>query len=290
MQNKASSSEEIYRKLAAMDKQSIAELLSRNRAESGLRDYFGDLPSELIQSTYTGLSQQQTFLQALTYLDLCKKRAETQLRPFNRNIGNLVLDFGCGWGRITQLLSLFFKPNHIVGCDVQDQAIAEVKKNGVQAAFLKVEPWPPIAFRDESVDFIFSYSVFSHLSEDNSYSWIREFHRILRPGGMAFLTTRPKDFFDYLENLRKQQEIPGFASGASRAFKDLETAKKDYEAGRFCFDPMGGGGKGLTAVYGEAFIPPAYVADKYGKIFSAVGMEKTVPSGLLNQSTIWLQK
>jgi hypothetical protein len=73
MNDKSSSSEEIYRKLAAMDKQSIADLLSRNRTESGLRDYFGDLPSETIQSTYTGLSQQQTFLQALTYLDLCKK-------------------------------------------------------------------------------------------------------------------------------------------------------------------------------------------------------------------------
>jgi len=48
MQDKVSNSDEIYRTMAAMDKQSIAELMSRNRTESGLRKYFGDLPSETI--------------------------------------------------------------------------------------------------------------------------------------------------------------------------------------------------------------------------------------------------
>ena len=52
MQNKASNSDEVYRNLAAVDNQAIAQLMSQNRTESGLRDYFGDLPSETIQSTY----------------------------------------------------------------------------------------------------------------------------------------------------------------------------------------------------------------------------------------------
>lgn len=290
MPNNSSSSENIYLDIAQADILSIAEMMSRDRTEGHMRGAFGSLPSEKTQSNFTGLSKQKTFLQALTYLDLCKRRAAEQLKPFNRQVPNKVLDFGCGWGRITQLLALYFKPEHIVGCDVQEQAIAEVIRNGVQATFHKVDPWPPSVLKDESVDFIFSYSVFSHLSEDNSYSWVREFHRILRPEGIAFLTTRSKEFFDYLEKLHKSSEVPAFAGGAFNAFRDLQTAKKDYEAGRFCFDGLGGGGKGLTTLYGEAFIPPLYVQEKYGRIFSAVGVEDPVPQGLLDQATIWLQK
>ena len=290
MPSKFSGCEEIYLGIAQADIQSIAATMSQDRTEGLLRHAFGNLPSEQTQSDFTGLSKQQTFVQALAYLDLCKRRAIEQSRPFNRDNANMVLDFGCGWGRITQLLALYFKPEHIVGCDVLEQAIAEVVRNGVQATFHQVEPWPPSGFKDDSMDFIFSYSVFSHLSEDNSYSWIREFYRILRPGGIAFLTTRHRDFFNYLERLHNSSEIPAFAGGAFNAFRDLESAKRDYDAGRFCFDSLGGGGKELTTVYGEAFIPPHYVHEKYGRIFSAVGLENPVPEGLLDQATIWLQK
>lgn len=183
-----------------------------------------------------------------------------------------------------------FKPEGIVGCDVQKSALEEAERNGVRAAFHRVEVWPPSSVRDESVDYICSFSVFSHLSEDNPFAWIREFQRVLRPGGLAFLTTRPRGFFDYLDSLHKRSDVPGFAQGAALAFRDLEQARKEYDLGRFCFDPMGSGGKGLTAVYGEAFIPPEYVRNKYGPLFSSVGMDDPISKGLLNQATIWLQK
>ena len=67
-------------------------------------------------------------------------------------------------------------------------------------------------------------------------------------------------------------------------------AKKTYDQGHFCFDDLGGGGNGLTQVYGEAFIPPQYVYEKYGKLFSVVGYEDPISQGHLDQATIWLQK
>jgi SAM-dependent methyltransferase len=270
--------------------ESLADELVAKRKENIIKGLFGELPIESIQSQFTGLSQKQTFVQALTYLNLCDKIATAQHHAFERNGPSLVVDFGSGWGRITQLLSLYFDPKCILGCDVLDMALEEVKRNRVRGAFKKIESWPPSCIRDESVDYIFSYSVFSHLSEDNSFAWIREFFRILKPGGMAFLTTRHKSFFNYLENLHKNSNIPCFANGAHRAFRDINAAKQDYDNGRFCFDADGGGGKGLTPVYGEAFIPPKYVIEYYGKIFSAVGFEDPIPEGLLDQATIWLQK
>jgi 2-polyprenyl-3-methyl-5-hydroxy-6-metoxy-1,4-benzoquinol methylase len=277
-------------KLKDLEVEELARELIDKRHEKTIYETFGRLPAESVQLQFTGLSLRQTFIQGLTYLKLCKKIADRQNRSFERQGSSSVVDFGSGWGRITQLLSLYFDPNRILGCDVMDTAIDEAKRNGVRAEFISTEPWPPTRMQNETVDYIFSYSVFSHLSEDNARAWIREFHRILRPGGLVFITTRHREFFDYLETLREKTDIPSFANGAHKAFKDIESAKKNYDQGFFCFDPLGGGGKGLTPVYGEAFIPESYVHEKYGKIFSAVGYEDPIPQGLLDQATIWLQK
>jgi SAM-dependent methyltransferase len=171
-----------------------------------------------------------------------------------------------------------------------DKAIEIVKENKVNALFSKIETWPPVGYKDNSVDYIFSYSVFSHLSEDNSWAWIREFERILKPGGIVFLTTRHRSFLDYLQSLHDAANVPHYAFGAAQAFHDINTTKARYDSGEFCFDSKGSGGDGLTPVYGEAFIPPKYVFEKYGRIFRNAKFLDPIPDGLLDQATIVLQK
>lgn len=243
---------------ASLETGQAASVLGQDRRDTGLEPFFGRLPQDTIQANYTGLSGSDTFLAALTFLETSKAKAFQLQQPFQRHGSRSVIDFGSGWGRITQCLSLYFDASRIIGLDVMDDAIALCQNSGIQAKFAKLEPWPPTALPTESVDFIFSYSVFSHLSEDNAYAWIREFARILAPGGVAFLTTRHRSFFSYLEHLHAADAVPGFAAGASLAFRDIPKARADYDAGLFCFDSMGGGGPGLTPVYGEAFIPPQY--------------------------------
>jgi hypothetical protein len=53
------------------------------------------------------------------------------------------------------------------------------------------------------------------------------------PGALPFLSTRHRDFFNHLERLHNSSEIPAFAGGAFNAFRDIESAKRDYDAGRF---------------------------------------------------------
>jgi SAM-dependent methyltransferase len=241
------------------------------------RGLFGVLPTEQIQAQFTGLSQKQTFLQALTFLDLCAKKGEILGQPFERNGDNRIIDFGSGWGRITQLLSLYFNPHRIFGCDVMDQALVEAQQNHVRGTFVKSEIWPPSRIADASVDYIFSYSVFSHLREDNALAWVREFHRILRPGAIAFLTTRPKEFFSDLENLHKQPEVPGFASGASRAFRNLEEAKREYELGHFCFDGLGGGAKGFPLFMERPLFPQSTSIKNMARYFFPLALRILTP-------------
>jgi SAM-dependent methyltransferase len=275
--------------LAGMDRQRLLATLTQPRSGE-IEKFFGQPPDHATQARFTGLSSEQTFQQALTYLEVCADSAKRNGLPLAPKQG-VALDVGCGWGRVTQLLKMFFEVDRLHGVDVMDQALDLCAKSGIGAHWHHTHFWPPSGFKDESVDRIFAYSVFSHLSEDNSDAWVREFQRILRPGGIAFLTTRHPSFFSYLQQLKKDRaNLPDFARGAAAAFDDLPKYLDRYEKGEFCFDPMGSGGNGLTAVYGEAVIPPDYVRSRWGKYFSHTEYIDPPGRGYFDQSTIVLIK
>jgi SAM-dependent methyltransferase len=282
---------EDIRALRRMPLPELAASLGAPRRPGGsIEKLFGRLPPEVTQAQFTGLSSQQTFLQALTFLDLCRATSDELGVDFG-GADATVLDFGCGWGRITQLLSLFFSSEKIVACDVMGSALALCQENGVRASYRQMHSWPPSTCRDESIDTIVAYSVFSHLSEDNANAWIREFHRILRPTGTIFITTRHRWFLDYVGDLRrKSKDIPDFARGAAGAFVDHEAYVSKYDRGEYCFDPLGSGGPGLTAVYGEAVIPPAYPQRHWSSMFSKIRYLEPISAGLLDQATIAMRK
>ncbi|MBJ7968179.1 class I SAM-dependent methyltransferase, partial [Bacillus cereus] len=84
-------------------------------------------------------------------------------------------------------------------------------------------PQPPVEFiRDNSLDIIFAYSVFSHLSEETAENWIKEFSRILRPGGIFIATTQARYFLDFCQQFKEHPELiqTGWHKTLSQAFPD----------------------------------------------------------------------
>lgn len=47
---------------------------------------------------------------------------------------------------------------------------------------------PPLPLEDDSVDVLFAHSVLTHLGAAHQHRWLEEIQRVLRPGGVAFLT------------------------------------------------------------------------------------------------------
>lgn len=254
---------------AASDLDLLNAYVNERKRDPAMAAALPKLPAEEVQRQFTGLSNLDAFRQAIAFLRIARDFAQERGKLFG-GPEQRVLDFGCGWGRITQLLLPFFPVAGIYGGDVMEEALQHCRRSGLRNEFQRLHPWPPSGFADASFDFVVGYSVFSHLAEDNSFAWIREFSRILKPGGIVAITTRHRDFFLYLKELRTQNERPAFASGAALSFQDTEAALAAYDRGEFCFDGLGGGGPCLTQTYGEAFIPAVYAKKKYAGYFSHI--------------------
>jgi len=112
------------------------------------------------------------------------------------------LDFGCGVGRILRLFMHDFKPEKMIGLDVNEELIdiarGDFTDTGVQ--FNQIQTRPPVDLPDASVDVITAYSVFSHFSCIQATRWLNEFRRIARPGATLILTTYGRGHLTYLND------------------------------------------------------------------------------------------
>jgi ubiquinone/menaquinone biosynthesis C-methylase UbiE len=95
------------------------------------------------------------------------------------------IDFGCGVGRLTQALCRYF--DECCGIDISPSMVEQATKYNRYAdrcTYVVNETTALPDFEDESCDFIFSTIVLQHMIPQYSVNYIREFLRILRPGGV----------------------------------------------------------------------------------------------------------
>jgi SAM-dependent methyltransferase len=97
-----------------------------------------------------------------------------------------VVEIGCGEGRITRALAEVF--GDVYGVDVSGEMIARAKTALADVGNAHVYRNNGTDLRvlgDVQADFAFSYIVFQHIpSHEVIYNYVREVHRLLRPGGL----------------------------------------------------------------------------------------------------------
>jgi SAM-dependent methyltransferase len=105
-----------------------------------------------------------------------------------------ILDFGCGCGRILRHWSGLPKSVAIYGTDYNKKAIAWCARNlpFVTAEVNRLEP--PLRYENDSFDFVYAFSVFTHLSEALQPAWIQELARVMAPGGYLLITVHGESF------------------------------------------------------------------------------------------------
>jgi ubiquinone/menaquinone biosynthesis C-methylase UbiE len=231
-------------------------------------------PSEEIQTRFTGVSNLSTMRQAFEFYKIIQKACA----KFNHPIPSMgaILDFGCGWGRIIRIFMRDIDPAKLYGIDCINEMIDLCKETNPWCNFSVNDPQPPTQLEANSFDLIYAYSVFSHLSENTSASWIKEFHRILKPGGVSILTTRKRNF---IANLANPPYPPGL---------NIDQAYKDYDNHKFVFFGTGGGYNLDSDFYGEAFISKNYVEKEWGRYCQMVDFIET--ADYVDQNIIVLLK
>lgn len=126
-----------------------------------------------------------------------------------------VIDVGCGSGRLAMQLRRYPRLRY-VGTDVVPQLLDYARRKTGRPDF-RFEPVDAITLPvpDAEADFVAFFSVFTHLLHEESYVYLQEAHRALRPGG--------KVVFSFLE-YALQGAWPVFEA-------NLDWVRKRYLAG-----------------------------------------------------------
>ena len=243
-------------------------LAEGRETEPLLRRILPDMPPPQIQANFTGRSGWPALREAYEIYRLFKRLAKRHGKALDQC--ERILDFGCGWGRILRFFLKDVDEANAHGVDCYGEMIDLCRSQRLRGRCEVTPILPPTRFPDGHFDVIYLYSVFSHLSEAAHLAWLREFHRILKPGGLVIATTRPRNFIEICGALNRKRTVNDWQRGAALSFSDPAQALADYDAGRFVHSPTGGGGCLDANFYGESCISSRYAFREWTRIFPEI--------------------
>jgi SAM-dependent methyltransferase len=221
------------------------------------------LPSDEVQIQFTSMAGRQNLLQAFGFYNVARGYITGIDQP-------RILDFGCGWGRISRFFLRDTAPANLYLADAMDSAIQCLRSTDNPCQIIYNQKRPPIeGVPPEGLDLVYAYSVFSHLSEEYFHLWIDYFFSILKPGGHIVFTTRGWLFIEHLQRLRdgRDEHPPNMREYVRRLCDEMPTPVRigrRYSEGGFQWFPMGGSLELTSDFWGEAFIPRLYLEKAFG--------------------------
>jgi SAM-dependent methyltransferase len=158
-------------------------------------------------------------------------------RYLGRDIDTLdnILDWGVGCARIGRhLLERGFRG--LYGADIDQVNIDWLHENFGWKQAVRVDFDPPMPFGSDFFDVIYGHSVLTHLSEVDQFRWLAELHRVLKPGGYAFLTTSGEDgvyqtrYRDVMNNPEKIEAFlnKGFFDFEDQSYVGVDAGREGY--------------------------------------------------------------
>jgi SAM-dependent methyltransferase len=175
-----------------------------------------------------------------------------------------ILDFGCGCGRIIRALRQRLPDEtRLFGTDIDPEAIEWLQENYQSIGEFEVNPHlPPSVYPDNTFDFIFSVSIFTHLPEAMQFAWLKELHRVAKPGALLIVTTHG----DFHRPTLQPEELARL-DAAGFYYRELTAPVVE----------------GLPTFYSTAYHSPAYIRSEWKQWFDVLEQQ---PNGLDNWQDI----
>jgi SAM-dependent methyltransferase len=213
------------------------------RISPTLRNILPTMPEEGVQLMFTGDKGDAVMSDGFASYRLFRNLYEHHVGPI-AHCGN-ILDFGCGWGRIIRFFLKDIEPSRLLGVDPVEEMVALCKQENRWCGFERIPNVPPSHLKENTFELIYSFSVFSHLSEEMHNRVLAELSRLLKPGGLLVVTTCGRDFLE-----------------ACAATREIQEELLRYDRGDYCFTPSVH--EGEWAYWGWAAISKNYVLKNWG--------------------------
>lgn len=193
-----------------------------------------------------------------------------------------LLDFGCASGRFLRHFAAQTAVPELWGCDINHRHIrwlleylpARIKPLGNHC-------YPVLPLADHSQDLVTAFSVFTHIDVFETL-WLAELRRVLRPGGLAYLTIHNEDTW---EVLRGEVENP-----QNRLVQSLRGLDPDFP--QRILEPLPSGRTVYRQTHqgpyrAQVFLSNDYIERVWGRFLD---LREILPLHHVRQSVVILQK
>ena len=260
----SSSQDELYEKLRPLGLTNFG-LVMLSMPDPNFPKVSGILPamaSEETQMHWTGAAGVQLLTQSI---DFVRSVAFNFHRFTGESLENkTVLDFGCGYGRIARLMYFLTTTDNFFAVDPMNGSIEECAAHGLTKNFL-LSNWSatdlPTGQRKFSL--IYSFSVFTHLSQAAARIALTTLLRHLEPNGLLVITIRPVEYW-YIDKYTNDRKL-----------SDLQVAAHNREG--FSFLPHGQ--EQVIPDYGEASMTPAWIESNFPGV-QVLGLDRSISDPL----------
>jgi 2-polyprenyl-3-methyl-5-hydroxy-6-metoxy-1,4-benzoquinol methylase len=195
-----------------------------------LKQFFPTMPDNQIQINWTGASGPELLKQSTAFIRsvICSYQNYTEKDLRNSNI----LDYGCGWGRLTRLLYKYCDYNKIFALDPWKESIDFCTSNRLLGNIKLCQEVPKdLPVGDVKFDLVICFSVFTHLSERCHRQVLQVLRRYINESGMLAMTIRPPTYWDYHLGAWQGSDLVHFP------LRDASEMKRIHDQKGFAFIP-----------------------------------------------------
>ena len=217
-------------------------------------------PPPQLMHRVSGLTTEADFAQhGRDLFSALSKASPRPLLDFQR-----VLDFGVGSGRLARMFKNFRGTYY--GADVDHELLAWTASALPWVSAMPTTPRQPLPCPDGECDCVISVSVFSHMNEPDAAFYVRELHRVTRPGALLFLTVHGhRALVRALTESRILEMLAISGESANASVAKLASTG-------FSFVRQNGHLTSDSYDYGIAFIGETYVRSHWSRLFSVEGI------------------
>ncbi len=223
-----------------------------------------DVPDPELQATWNGTSGAPLAAQSLAFYRKLRVLHAEHSRVALEN--SRVLDFGCGWGRLTRFFARDVAPGNLFGTDPVQGILDLCAANRLPAVLARCDYIPQSLPFAQPFELAYAFSVFTHLSESSHRASLRALHASLAPGGLLVVTIRPPDYLRLCALLHPVRASLG--ADLARALEQPLYLFSPHDS-----QPLGSQAPRGEITYGETVITPAYIREHWTELFDLLRIE-----------------